>query len=140
MSKRNRFSKISAIPPGFASKQSYVMSQSGGCPNFGMYQSGPQLGGSAQSGGAILPAIAAVYAGLKAVQPFSKAKKALEDNVGDSGKKSTGYNIAHKIAAVGSSLGFGDTSNLDMMAYKKTTKHKSKQKGTGRKKHRKHKK
>ena len=145
----NRKTKLTKIPPGFVSRKDYPIgqfgsgnsNQHGGCP-MGMYQSGPQLGGSAQSGGAILPAIAAVYAGLKAVQPFSKAKKALEDNVGDSGKKSTGYKIAHKIASVGSSLGFGQVgSNLGPITYQSgvyqpttgKSSIKPRQKGTGRK-------
>lgn len=60
----------------------------------------------AQEGDTIIPTIAAIYAGLKAVQPFSKAKKALEENVGEKGKSSGIYKAAHKVASIGTSLGF----------------------------------
>jgi hypothetical protein len=107
MSKRMR----NKLPPGIISSRDYPIGQfgsgqAGGCP-MGMYQSGPQAGGFA-----FLPAIAAAYAGLKAVQPFSKAKRALEENVGDKGKSSLGYKIAHKVASVGTSLGFGQTASI----------------------------
>jgi len=91
------------IPHGFISKRDYPIGQFGGC-NMGMYQSGPQAGGFA-----FIPAIAAAYAGLKAVQPFSKAKKALEENVGEKDKNHMAYKIAHKVSSIGSSLGFGYT-------------------------------
>ncbi len=91
------------IPTGFVRKRDYPLGQFGGC-NMRMYQSGPQAGGFA-----VIPAIAAAYAGLKTVQPFSKAKKALEENVPEKGKNKLGYKIAHKVASIGSSLGFGAT-------------------------------
>lgn len=122
------------MPAGFVHKNDYPIGQFGGCP-MGMYQSGPQ------AGGAILPAIAALYAGLKAVQPFSKAKKALEENVGESGKNKGIYKVAHKIASVGSSLGFGQTgTNMGAITYQKGvyqpitgSKSVRRQKGTGKK-------
>ena len=94
-------SRKSRIPAGFISKRDYPIGQFSGCPT-GMYGTGPQSGGFA-----FIPAIAAAYAGLKAVQLFSKAKKALEENVDNKGYM--GYKVAHKIASIGSSLGFGYT-------------------------------
>ena len=94
------------IPHGFISKKDYPLGQFGGCSS--MYGTGPQSGGFA-----VLPAIAAVYAGLKTVQPFSKAKKALEENVGEKGKASLGYKIAHKVSSIGSSLGFGQNTGIN---------------------------
>ena len=43
------------------------------------------------------------------MQPFSKAKNALEDNVGEKDKNHMAYKIAHKVSSIGSSLGFGYT-------------------------------
>jgi hypothetical protein len=91
------------IPSGFIHKRDYPIGQFGGC-SMGMYQSGPQAGGFA-----VIPAITAAYAGLKAVQPFSKAKRALEENTSEKSKKALGYKIAHKVASIGTSLGFGYT-------------------------------
>jgi hypothetical protein len=89
---RNRINRGN-VPPGFISRKDYPIGQLGGS----MKQEG---------GFAFLPAIAAAYAGLKAVQPFSKAKRALEENVDN--KNSNWYKIPHKIASIGTSLGFGD--------------------------------
>ena len=94
------------IPQGFIRKKDYPLGQFGGCSS--MYGTGPQAGGFAW-----IPAIAAAYAGLKTVQPFSKAKQALEDNVGEKGKASMGYKISHKIASIGSSLGFGQNTGIN---------------------------
>ena len=61
------------------------------------------------SGFALAPIIAAgaaIYAGLSKFQPFSKAKRALEDNIGQ-GKDSMAYKVGHKIASIGSSIGYG---------------------------------
>lgn len=77
--------------------------QIGGCGGLYGTSSTSQAGGFA-----ILPALAATYAGLKAVQPFSKAKKILEDHVPENKKNSLGYKIGHRIASVGASLGFGN--------------------------------
>ncbi len=118
---------IPTLTTGFVSTKDYPLGQFGGCAcreqssqpaldilrsniskrqgggnNAGLYQS------ANQNGGAILPAIAAVYAGLKAVQPFSKAKKALEENVGENAKKSLWYRVPHRIVSVPASAGFGE--------------------------------
>ena len=99
-------SRKSRIPSGFISKRDYPLGQFGGCSS--MYGTGPQSGGFA-----FIPAIAAAYAGLKAVQPFSKAKKALEENVGEKDKTHLAYKIAHKVSSIGSSLGFGQNTGIN---------------------------
>ena len=73
--------------------------QTGGCP-------GP-YGTPGQNGGfPIIPALAAAYAGLKSVQPFTKANAVLRDNFGEH-KNSIGYKIADKVTGIGKSLGIG---------------------------------
>jgi hypothetical protein len=79
---------------------SLATAQKGGCGS--LYDTGSQAGGLP-----IIPLLTAAYAGLKAVQPFSKAKKVLEDHVPENKKNSLGFKIGHKIASIGSSLGFG---------------------------------
>ena len=77
----------------------------------------------AQAGGfalaPILAAGAAIHAGLSKFQPFSKAKRALEDNVGSQGKDSMAYKVGHKIASIGSSIGYDAPKKK-----KKSRKHK----------------
>ena len=77
----------------------------------------------AQAGGfalaPILAAGAAIHAGLFKFQPFSKAKRALENNVGSKGKDSMAYKVGHKIASIGSSIGYGAPKKK-----KKSRKHK----------------
>ena len=77
----------------------------------------------AQAGGfalaPILAAGAAIHAGLSKFQPFSKAKRALEDNIGSQGKDSMAYKVGHKIASIGSSIGYGAPKRK-----KKSRKHK----------------
>ena len=105
----------------------------GGCPT-GMYQS------NNQNGGAILPILSGIAAGLKYVQPFSKAKYLLEQHVSDKGKNSLGYKIAHGISNIGASLGLGQTSNTlrpisySSLTYQPTTGSKTvkKQRGSGK--------
>ena len=64
-----------------------------------------------QVGGfALAPLIAgatAAYAGLTKYQPFSKANRALEDNIPESKKGNLAYKIAHTVTGVGKSLGIG---------------------------------
>lgn len=78
----------------------------------------PQMGGcslygTGQQGGiAFLPLAAAAYAALSKFQPFSKADKALSENVPNSKKGSIFYKIPKTITGVGKSLGFGQTSSL----------------------------
>ena len=130
------------FPHGFIRKD-YPLGQFGGCPT-GMYGTGSQAGGFA-----FIPAIAAAYAGLKTVQPFSKAKQALEDNVGEKDKNHMAYKIAHKVSSIGSSLGFGYTGQNTGIAgpitYQKKVYQpilgiggsKTRKQGTGRKRKRK---
>jgi hypothetical protein len=78
----------------------------------------------AQAGGfaiaPILAAGAAIHAGLSKFQPFSKVKKALEENVGDKGKQTAIYKVGHKIASIGNSVGYGAKKKKK----KKSHKHK----------------
>jgi hypothetical protein len=63
-----------------------------------------------QAGGfAFLPAAAAVYAGLKTIQPFSKAKNWLSTADMFNGKReSKFYKVAKAVADTGSAAGFGE--------------------------------
>ena len=64
-----------------------------------------------QGGFAILPIAAAALAlhkGLETFKPFSRANKALQENVPDSKKDNIFYKIANKITGVGKSLGYGE--------------------------------
>jgi hypothetical protein len=62
-----------------------------------------------QAGGfAFLPAAAALYAGLKTVQPFSKAKNWLSSADMFNGKRDSKiYKVAKAVADTGSAAGFG---------------------------------
>ncbi len=51
-------------------------------------------------------AVAAVHKGLETFKPFSRANKALEENVPSSKKDNIFYKIGHKITSVGKSLGY----------------------------------
>jgi len=74
-----------------------------------------------QVGGfALAPLIAgatAAYAGLTKYQPFSKANRALEDNIPESKKGNLAYKIAHTITGVGKSLGIGATVQPQYQGY-----------------------
>ena len=63
-----------------------------------------------QAGGfAILPAAAAIYAGLKTVQPFTKAKNWLASaDLFNEKRDHTAYKVFKGIADAGSFAGFGE--------------------------------
>ena len=58
-----------------------------------------------QLGGNPLAIVAAAHAFAKAVKPFTRLKKVLEDNVKN--KNHPLYKAAHKVTEVGSSAGYG---------------------------------
>lgn len=75
---------------------------------------------AAQMGGAVIPAIIAADAALRSLKPFSRSKKALEDNIKN--KSNPVYKVLHGITSVGNSIGWGEKPKK----HKKKRKHSKK--------------